>query len=90
MTRWQVDVGLQVTCNLLLEHTTPQHVSTELHTAAGLISADITVAYVWETHTHSVTLCRASASALLYSTPQFPKDHCISEGFQVSPFMEQD
>jgi len=33
MARWQVYVGLQVTCRLLLDHTTSQQVSTELHKA---------------------------------------------------------
>ena len=55
IARWQVYVGLQVTCRLLLDHTTSQQVSTELHKA-------IVRMRVGNTYTaYGVTVCASTS-----------------------------
>ena len=77
MARWQVYVGLQVTCRILLDHTTSQQVSTELHKAAELFSEDKSGKY---------TAYRATVSAdtSVQSNARLPIQHCFVEGYQAS------
>ena len=56
MARWQVYVGMQVTCRLLLDHTTSQQVSTELHKPAGLFSEEKSGKYIHSVSSYST--CR--------------------------------